>query len=78
MVIFSFPTFATPLFESYCWYLSGKLLSVPERALISFRPSFLAAAAAALWSPLNISLLEGFKPYLAVIYLRRGKIFMHA
>ena len=31
------------------------LLSVPERALICFRLSFLAAAA--LWSPLNISLI---------------------
>ena len=32
------------------------LLSVPERALICFRLSFLAAAAT-LWSPLNISLI---------------------
>ena len=31
------------------------LLSVPERALICFRLSFLATAA--LWSPLNISLI---------------------
>ena len=31
------------------------LLSVPERVLICFRLSFLAAAA--LWSPLNISLI---------------------
>ena len=48
-------------FRLYFGYICGNLfvfylLSVPERALICFRLSFLAAAAA-LWSPLNISFI---------------------
>ena len=51
---FVFNELRSDIVRCYCILFIYFLLSVPERALICFRLSFLAAA---LWSPLNISLI---------------------